>query len=54
MKNHNKVIRICSELVGKIERIREQQQEKTGVTLSYNDASLVLSRRIDNAGGLRE
>ena len=54
MKNHTKLTRISSELLEKLERIIQQEKEKNGLTISYNDASLILSKRIDNAGGLRE
>lgn len=50
----DKLIRIGRELLKKLERIIEQEKERGNTTCSYAVAGEILSKRIDDAGGLKE
>lgn len=48
-----KLIRIGIELLKKLDVIKEQERERGNVDVSYSTAGEILSKRIDNAGGLK-
>ena len=54
MVNGSRNIRVDNELVGKLEKIMEKEKERGNDTCSWKIASLILSRRIDKAGGLKD
>lgn len=49
-------VKICKELIEKLDVIKEQEADRTGVPIdliSYNKASIILNRRINEAGGIK-
>jgi len=50
----DKLIRIGKELLKKLETIIEQEKERGNKTCSYPVSGEILSKRIDNVGGLNK
>ena len=49
-----KLIRIGEQLLRKLEQIKQQEEERGNVDISYNAAGEILTRRIDIAGGIKK
>lgn len=49
-----KTVNIALELIEILERIMKSEGERTGIEPSYKAASVILVKRINNAGGLKE
>jgi len=54
MVNGSRNIKTDEDMVKKYQRIIEQQKEKGNDNCSWRVATLILSKRIDKAGGLKE
>ena len=50
----DKNVRLGIEMINKLNRIRQQEEERGNVDISYRAAGEILSKRIDSVGGLRE
>jgi len=50
----DKNVRLGIELITKLDRIRQQEEERGNVDISYRTAGEILAKRIDVAGGLKE
>jgi hypothetical protein len=50
----DKNIRLGKELLNKLEKIQKLEEERGNTNLSYKKAGEILSKRIDDAGGLKE
>ena len=49
----DKLIRVGKELLSKLEVIRQIEEERGNVDISYARAGEILSKRIDLAGGIK-
>ena len=50
----DKLVRIGKELLDKLEVIRQVEEERGNVDISYKTAGEILSKRIDLAGGIKQ
>jgi len=50
----DKNVRLGIEMINKLDRIRDQEELRGNVDISYRTAGEILSKRIDSVGGLRE
>ncbi len=50
----DKNVRLGKELLSKLEIIRQTEEERGNVDISYKKAGEILSKRIDLVGGLKD
>jgi len=50
----DKLVRIGRELLNKLEMIKQVEEERGNVDISYKTAGEILSKRIDVAGGIKQ